>query len=603
MNGTSRENQPLLFPSSPPNSSGTKLTSSSNSYVTDLCIPSKTGILLLFYSIVIGSLFSVIFVVGAVIAFKMVHKKFVGESYVISLAHILISLTTIVVPFCGFIADIFCGRFKTYMVSLFLMIAGLFLLVFAFLIIFTDFHVLNIHLPLSSLQILLFTIFCVSALLFTVGFAGYIANYVQFIHDQLMEAPTRYLSLSTHWVMWADQVGYSVMVPLFVSSFCFTQKFIVVTLCGISITFLVLFVCMLLFSFLKRQWFHIEPRQQNPYKMVLKIIDFARKHKYPLQRSAFTYCDDEIPSRLDFAKERYGGPFTTEQVEDVKSFLRVIVVLLAVGPVFVLEVPSSLYFLPLLGAHLSSETGRFDHSLCSSRWVVMESHSLRYIVSLLFFPFYIIAIFSIIRNIPRILLRLGIGITLYLLGGLSLYISDTIGHIRNEAANCLFDITLANNDTRYFSTLHLPWEMLISPNIFFGIGPLLVMISTFEFISAQSPQSMKGLLVGVFFAIKGLFLLVSSVALFPFSVQDLWSTRDHSGSHALSTDCVFGYLLFTCIVSLVGLILFAKVAKWYKLRERDDRPFDQRFAHHFYSRVIQERSATMNVNSQSENYN
>ena len=28
-----------------------------------------------------------------------------------------------------------------------------------------------------------------------------------------------------------------------------------------------------------------------------------------------------IPSRLDFAKERFGGPFTTEQVETAKNFL------------------------------------------------------------------------------------------------------------------------------------------------------------------------------------------------------------------------------------------------------------------------------------------
>ena len=52
------------------------------------------------------------------------------------------------------------------------------------------------------------------------------------------------------------------------------------------------------------------------------VIKYTIKHKHPQFRSAFTYCEDELPSRIDFGKSKYGGPFTTEQVEDVKTFLR-----------------------------------------------------------------------------------------------------------------------------------------------------------------------------------------------------------------------------------------------------------------------------------------
>ena len=85
--------------------------------------------------------------------------------------------------------------------------------------------------------------------------------------------------------------------------------------------------------------FHTEFRCHNPYKGVYNVLNFARKHKYPIRRSAFTYCDDELPSRIDFAMERFGGPFTTEQVEDVKTFLRMLLVFVVLGPVFVLDVP------------------------------------------------------------------------------------------------------------------------------------------------------------------------------------------------------------------------------------------------------------------------
>ena len=63
-----------------------------------------------------------------------------------------------------------------------------------------------------------------------------------------------------------------------------------------------------------------EPVTVNPVNLVFKVLKYAAKHKYPVQRSAFTYCENEQPTRLDYGKSKYGGPFTTEQVEDVKTF-------------------------------------------------------------------------------------------------------------------------------------------------------------------------------------------------------------------------------------------------------------------------------------------
>uniref|UniRef100_A0A1X7V432 Uncharacterized protein n=1 Tax=Amphimedon queenslandica TaxID=400682 RepID=A0A1X7V432_AMPQE len=48
------------------------------------------------------------------------------------------------------------------------------------------------------------------------------------------------------------------------------------------------------------------------------------KHKYPENRSALTYWEEEAPSRLDLGKEKYGGPFTEEEVEDVKTVFRML---------------------------------------------------------------------------------------------------------------------------------------------------------------------------------------------------------------------------------------------------------------------------------------
>ena len=84
------------------------------------------------------------------------------------------------------------------------------------------------------------------------------------------------------------------------------------------------------------------------------VICFARKYSSPIHRSEFTYCEDELPSRLDLGKEKYGGPFTTEQVEDVKVFLNILQILLSLGPLFAIERSANI-LQPLFITHLSGE--------------------------------------------------------------------------------------------------------------------------------------------------------------------------------------------------------------------------------------------------------
>ena len=51
----------------------------------------------------------------------------------------------------------------------------------------------------------------------------------------------------------------------------------------------------------------------------------------------------------------------------------------------------------------------------------------------------------------------------------------------------------------------------------------------------------------------------------------------------------FGYFLTTSFsIAFIGLVLFLIVARRYKYRERDDRPYDQRFAVDVYGRYIEQ---------------
>ena len=122
---------------------------------------------------------------------------------------------------------------------------------------------------------------------------------------------------------------------LFFKSIAYTSSPVLVILA------LILLAVTLCLERYKRRWFLIEPGSTNPYKLVYKVIKFAKDHTHPIHRSAFTYCEDELPSRLDLGKEKYGGPFTTEQVEDVKVFIGILHVLLTLGPAFFADVAFS----------------------------------------------------------------------------------------------------------------------------------------------------------------------------------------------------------------------------------------------------------------------
>ena len=97
------------------------------------------------------------------------------------------------------------------------------------------------------------------------------------------------------------------------------------------------------------------------------------------------------------------------------------------------------------------------------------------------------------------------------MGVASLLIIDVVGHSINKVdttnhTQCMFQVRRTpNNGTYIRPTLNMHWSVLILPDLLLGVGPILVEATTLEFISAQSPQSMKGLLVGVFFAIGGSF--------------------------------------------------------------------------------------------------
>ena len=152
----------------------------------------------------------------------------------------------------------------------------------------------------------------------------------------------------------------------------------------------------------------------------------------------------------------------------------------------------------------------------------------------------------------------------------------------NSETYCMFNLDVTSNHAK---VLNLSWAVHVIPNTLIGVGPILITTTTFEFISAQSPHSMKGLLVGVFFAIRGLFQLSSAILLLPFSLPHSWGRGQYSSSPR-AINCDFGYFFIICGLALIGLIIFAIVAKYYQYRERDDPPYNQAIVEEVFGRTV-----------------
>ena len=172
----------------------------------------------------------------------------------------------------------------------------------------------------------------------------FLANVLQFGTDQLRDMPTwrsTIFLLAYYWCdIFSDLLCLSTNIPgheMAVSPDRKVRQFdklkmiqcVILVSASIMLSVVVIFIARK-----KKHWFVMDNFRKNPYRLVYNVLKFAIQHNKPVRRSAFTYCENNLPSRLD---KRYGGLFTTEEVEDVKVLINMLVVFLFVGPAFFMD--------------------------------------------------------------------------------------------------------------------------------------------------------------------------------------------------------------------------------------------------------------------------
>ncbi len=545
-----------------------------------LCLTSKPVVIILVWVFLVGCVntalkYIIIFAIPA--SDNDRYRPVNGMSFIyFSCFYGFMALMTACYPVTGYVADVCCGRYRMVSISLlFIWIA----LILAIVGVILSSHVHH----KSPYYVLMVVLLALAILIVIPGLSGFYSNVTQLSLDQLQDSPSHTLGVFLHWCVWVDLLGATVIHSAFVFVFClengpkFKNALHQIGYYTPGIPFILLSIFLILNCFTRR-WFVATDAQYNPYKIVVSVLRYVRAHKYPIRHSALHWTNGERPSRFDFAKVCYGGPFTSNQVEDVKTLGRIVLMLLTIGPVFILSVPTSYYLFPIFSFHVD---GAHTNN-CSANWIFIDSGTMGYLVGLLCLPILMWVIYCVLKNrIPKILTRLEIGIVMSILGVLSMLLIELAGHYHStskEKNQCVFIETFTHN--RYF-TLELPWYVLIVPNCLNIFSHNLVLATTFEFISAQTPQPMKGLVFGVLFAIKGGFNFMGAVFLIPFSLKIVTNLSSRYIS------CGFGYFFVTLIVSLIGLLLFVCASRVYKYRVRDEEPFPQSVVEEIYDRRLQ----------------
>ena len=273
-----------------------------------------------------------------------------------------------------------------------------------------------------------------------------------------------------------------------------------------------------------KKHFYIQKAGLNPFKNIYK---YSWKHKVPERRSAFTYWEEDIPRRIDLGKNKYGGPFTNEEVEDTKTFLRILPLLLC-----------------LFGYHLTgdgySAPEQLQRTSCPSLPVLLlivgNPLHMSTLVSVVGIPLYRLVIVRVVPRLKnvRMLTKMWMGLYLSLLQ-VVLYIIVVVNHdttywqqhhtvipngteiLPNKQCyvirtGCEFLYGLDTSDCQqYNDPVDNTYLWFIIPQLLNGLSSLLVSMTVFEFISAQAPRTTQGLLIGLWYATFSIRYLVVGI--------------------------------------------------------------------------------------------
>lgn len=461
-------------------------------------------------------------------------------------------------PLLGWLADVHLGRYKAIQWSLRLM--WLFSIVFCLVLtLLQAFYTpkQSKNLRLVSKTVLYF--------LFSLGFGGFQANIIQFGSDQLCDASSfeivTFLRFFT-WVWFLSGVVYSLLQNCFCVEYEALSKLLIPAFLTLALAS----------DSLCSHWLVKEKTAHNPFALVCRVLHYTTKNKYPRLTSAFTHYDGRFCSRIEYAKEKFGGPFTTQQVEDVKTFFRIVLCVVVGGSfvgLFMAMFPAYSKILSSLDKGrgvLSSVPNNCSHLVIEGCLRKVMIHYSGHCIMVLLLPLYHFLLYPLFDRCCKvyILVKVALGFLATLLSFAS---CTVIVFVVNSQQDSHSDECLIENQTQVWLDLGAYpvkyWWMAI-PYMLTSVCEFLLISAVAEFLCAQSPYSMKGFLFGLVYGSVGFFTILGYGIMRVLAKISLkWLSKAVFGCMSWY---LFMYLLLLCL--LFTVILCA--VKFYKRRVRDN---------------------------------
>ena len=291
---------------------------------------------------------------------------------------------------------------------------------------------------------------------------------------------------SVHWYVWAHYLGLGLSVTIYILGILPYLKVVTVGVAGI---FAIPLALIIISDCLCLQWLDRTHKVTNPIKLIIQVLNYTRKHRYPERRSAFTYLDEEHPSRMDFGKSKFGGPFTEEEVEDVKTLLRLLPLLVCLS-------------LVMSTSTISSESLLVDWEYID---ITLNVGMQVWLLPLILIPIYRCIIYPLFHNcIPSMLTCIGTGILLYLVGYIMLLFSGIWGvNVTSDWQRYIScRVIYSTSEAGTWPDYYVQWYWKLVPFLLLSTGKTIMHVFYTEFLVAQLPEKIKGLGIGLMVAIS-----------------------------------------------------------------------------------------------------
>ena len=445
----------------------------------------------------------------------------------------------LLLPLGGWLADAFFGRYRVIRYAMWTMWFGA-MLNGCSLVIGKVIDTYGIHGdPWMSLF---------SKIIMGIGLGTFQANIVQFGIDQMIDAPSVEI---TSVIVWYTMTLFTSGITMYFSSFCAHEY--------VAILVIAVFLSLAIGSdFLIGHWLTKEQLAvTNPLPLILKVVHYTIKSKLKNKNSN---CLEQqgVLSTFNIAKRVYSGPFTSEQVEDVKTFFRVLVVIMiftifSSGSSTVNDVSQQ------MAVHLRNWPTNDTVKGCYHRLSIDYSTFTFSAVAVLI---YLIAIHPVFHScIPRVstTVKLLFSVFIFFTAVLVLLGIESTSYFLERGNHTAFKCVFQTDSTH--PEIHIDVHWVIVSSILNGLSIFLFILSGIEFICAQAPFNMKGLVFGIACALFGLGALIHA------SISEAF-TGKHAVWEKAPLTCGMWYFMMEGVIALIGFIVVVVIVKFYKRRAR-----------------------------------